>query len=918
MNKRIAELYPQADFTVLPGFRAPAYASVGRKLAIVGNGFLEVRLELDREHRDHIVVLNKLTGEPIHLEFTPIDIWLGADAPGKVSRNLNSPLRLEAHSTGGTATLTAQLQFGLFEVELTYLIQRGQHFVQKNMTVHSIQRPVYLQRVSLFRQTVVPALSVVPHDGGQYCPLVFVRSEKGSLFFAVDYPGYFVHVDGRSFHFDYYPGVRLEPGRSFRLLSSLVGICERTGRTRLNPYHETAAELDIAEQQAFRECLLFGQYNRERPRVEVKGPEPGILGPSDLELLDQCTWFGARDVLLPRIIAALDAHPMAETVADRIRSEGISAGLVIARDSGQGTLRSGERRTRAGLSQSVDTCVAMEELDQRLVERYVALMESHGLRRAELTGPPVAMRSSPDDDEADRMASLQQAIQGVVEAVATLREYSGHVGCFGPYAFFGSGMARLCDSISLTATDHPLALPDLHIGRLFADMQRLYFRRSFSYLLPRTSITLAVGPDPSACPDAPYPGTAHYPWYVYFDREGWRYSLISALATGLQYRFNAVPQDISPEDRAFANKWLIWARERLADLKHVQEIFSEPGLRQVDGYSYTTGRASIVFLFNTGYAPADVTLNLRLQHDSDYVVRELYPREMNYLGPNQGLFRRDSALTLTLQPKEARIVEAVRRSPASARRRRPEIFGAPAAETRESVSAVGRPGESVRIGIRVGSRFSEREVKFPGKTVEPFVQDWRGLECLYESGVRTLPKGFIEGERVTPSAALSRNVWLCGHLSVPAELKAHIDATPFVLQRPCWTYARRLFCVIRYEPESAFDPIRTPRNDACAQNSYTGPSTIRCGFDLGPLNLGFHAWINGEECTVYPALAAWDGYWPNPHPVVAYFFEAGSRLHAGSKNTVVLYSAHFHPAAFQGIFIEHMPDMLVESPLENT
>jgi hypothetical protein len=91
---------------------------------------------------------------------------------------------------------------------------------------------------------------------------------------------------------------------------------------------------------------------------------------------------------------------------------------------------------------------------------------------------------------------------------------------------------------------------------------------------------------------------------------------------------------------------------------------------------------------------------------------------------------------------------------------------------------------------------------------------------------------------------------------------------------------------------------------------------MKCGIDLASLNLGLRAWVNGEEREVYPAIAAWEGYLPNHSPVVAYFFEAGSKVEFGGRNHIVLFANHFDPSTFKGVYMEHLPEMTVEKVLE--
>ena len=537
-------------------------------------------------------------------------------------------------------------------------------------------------------------------------------------------------------------------------------------------------------------------------------------------------------------------------------------------------------------------------------------MDRFRFRNIEVSGSPIVECHAAGHGHAPGVLSLMNAFQGLVEVVASLKEGYAHVTCMRPYVSYGAGLARLCDGLTVMAEEHPLPLPDLHVGRLFADMQRLYFRRAHSFLIPRSKLSNSVGIAPEAAPDAPYPGAEHYPWYLYHDSAGWRYALVSAIATAPRHRVHALPQDLPEEDKAFALKWLTWESKNLADRLFVEEILGEPGLGPVDGYSYATAQGAVLFLFNTCYDPREVRLRLHLKHDLEYIVRELYPREYNYLGPNDGLFARDSEFTCVLDPKEARIIEVVRRSPAAARRKRPEVFGAPARVDNGLVSVQGRPGTSADIVVRREEQFEHKTVAFAGAPVRSRIDEWTIARRLFEEGKDTLPPGGFQGIPCGPGADIRRDAWLCATVCLPETLMEHIDTQPFHLDRPCWACPKRLFFVIRFETDD-FDPIRT--GSACrGYRRLCGAPSTQCG-RLAGRNFGY-APAQRRAARIPPRRLA--GIHPNPNP-------GGLLLRGGSNSGLarqsgVLFATHFDPAAFKGITIEHLPDLYQEEAVSAT
>ena len=891
----------------------PAYCTVQGTRGILRNGFLEIIIDYGLKEFERASIRNKLTGEEFVFAFQPVQAWFSDELSDL------KPLShtLDARGSMDLASLRVRLDFGQFDADITYVLQRGNHFFSKHIVFHNVRQSQHLRKVSLYRHRLLTPASIILHDGGMYYPVVFVRGRLGSLFYSGDYPGYFADIQDAEFGFSYYPGEDLRPGRSFQTLGAHIGITCHAGRTRSNPYHETGAALDVGEQQWFREYLQLGMTPDGLPRVELKAPGPGCTGPSELEVLDQCVNLGAHHVLLPEFLRAPDSSPLAESLREQLRAHGLSATL-LPLDFGPPDLRT-VALTEAGrpAQNGFSPCLASEDYVQRVLDQYLGLIERHGFGDAEVNGAPIIACNSMGHGHSPGLESIQKAFQGLVDIAAALRQECGHVQCSGPYGSYGAGITRLFDSVPLLAHAHPLPLPDIHVARLFADMNRLYFRRSHDFLVPKSRLSSVIGVAPEACPDAPYPGTEYFPWYEYGDSAGWRYSVISALATGLRHRIHALPRDLSPEDIEFTREWLRWEEEHTSDLIECEEVLDEPGMNAVDGYCYATPRGALLFAFNTGYERRDVNCELHLTHDAEYVIRELYPHPYNYLGPNDGLFASNSRLTMSMGPKEARVIEVVRRSPASAKRKRPELFGAECRDEAGFFGVVAEPGERLAVGVRSRNRYQLHDVRMPGRPITRTITEWSWVQRGFEDGQQRLPHQEFAGKPLGTAAA-ARNVFLQGHYLAPSELAGHIDTTPFSLAKPCWAYPKRLFFVVRFEPASAFQPILTSSVVPGVPEAFHEGLSLKCGIDLSGQNLGIHAWVNGVPRDVYPALAAWVGFVPNHLPVVAYFFEAGSTLDLGKRNRITLFVRTFDPATFRGIAIEHLPDLRVTKGISVT
>lgn len=916
MTIHLADLYPRIDTADAAAANEPAYAYTEHKTCILGNGFVEVRIHYDGKERNRALLLNKLTGERFTLEFCPfVALFEHVEISGSEGRLV----RIDARGSSDVSSTTALLSFEWFDMEVTHVITRGAHFLQKRLVVRNVKIPSFLHRVSLFTHRILPKYQAVLHDGGLFSPTIFYRSERGSLFFCVDYPCYFARMDAQRFTFDYYPGASLSPGRSFQTLTAILGVCERAGRSYHTPYHDTGAELDAGEVQWFREYLRRGAPSAQLPAVEMRAPAWGAPGPSDLETLDQAARLGAQSVTLPRVLAAVESYPDLDVVREAVDASGVGCRYLWSRDEAEDLRWLSPHPDDISDDGQPTAFYSINAFRDHLIEHNLGLIERFGFNEVEVSGPPIVPYYSSrirQLDETTRREQLHQAFQGLIEVVAALNENVSHVGSGGAYGCYGIGLARIFAYTGGLAEDHPLPLPDLHPARLFADQARLYYRRSRAFLMPKALLANSVGLAPEAHPDAPYPGASVYPWYLYHDRVGWRYALISAIATGLRHRFHALPVSLPEEDLQFARKWLKWEADRLNDLLEGEEILDDPGLGAVDGYSYMGQRGAIVFLFNNSYDAQDVALQLHLAKDTDYLIRELYPREMNYLGPIEGLFRRDSVVQLRLESREACVFEAVRRSPAAVKRKRPEIFGAESEDRQGRVVLRGHPGERVSVGVRVGGKFRVQDVRFPGNAITRHMTEWVYAQRRFDEGKPTLPQGAFPGAPLRANQGALRDAWLCARVQLPVETADRIDCSPFRLTRPCWSYDDRLLFVVRFEPPPAFDPIRTSSEIADIPECFGERQAMKCGIDLAPLNIGLKAWVNGHPCAVHPVIAAWKRLSPNPAPIVAYCFEAGSKLQFGSRNHVVLYARRLDAAIFRGVTIEHLPDLRVEKELE--
>lgn len=245
--------------------------------------------------------------------------------------------------------------------------------------------------------------------------------------------------------------------------------------------------------------------------------------------------------------------------------------------------------------------------------------------------------------------------------------------------------------------------PDLHFDRVSADRQRYtaYRYRNYEFCptellpgfithqTPRLKDAGDIAPaerlrDPRR-QDGELVLTRFRPrdW----DYLGWRYSLLSSIATaGWNNVLNMIPardpdeyRAFSTPDRQFFRQWLDWASENREYLRHTRTILGEPGMGRADGTSAIVGGQGFLFLFNPNarQVTAEFTLDasIGLTGADRFLLEELYPLRGRLIGkPETGIWHLGDKVALPLGGTTALVLKI---SPAPAAISAPILFNAP-------------------------------------------------------------------------------------------------------------------------------------------------------------------------------------------------------------------------------------------------
>ncbi|PYV42225.1 MAG: hypothetical protein DMG06_14685, partial [Acidobacteria bacterium] len=223
--------------------------------------------------------------------------------------------------------------------------------------------------------------------------------------------------------------------------------------------------------------------------------------------------------------------------------------------------------------------------------------------------------------------------------------------------------------------DHFSAVePDLHIDRLYGDMNRAYLYGSHTvFLRPWFRMLNCVN---------------HFGQESHrHDRAGFRYSLLSAIAMAGQVTFNEVPENISEKEIQFAQRWLNWAKTNKDYLKQGERLFDrslhfadywQADAESLAGFAHIRGDKGYVFLLNPTAVEQIAELSLAMEGTASalYAVDQVFPVKMTLQGPNNGDYPQGEKLRVTVPAKQVRILWI---SPASSsadkRSRQPEDTG---------------------------------------------------------------------------------------------------------------------------------------------------------------------------------------------------------------------------------------------------
>jgi hypothetical protein len=214
-----------------------------------------------------------------------------------------------------------------------------------------------------------------------------------------------------------------------------------------------------------------------------------------------------------------------------------------------------------------------------------------------------------------------------------------------------------------------------------------------------------------------------------WDYLGWRYSLLSSIATGgWNNVLNMIPardtdeyQNFAEADRAWFRGWIEWTERNKEYLRHTRPIIGQPALGRVDGTSAIVDNRGFIFLFNpnarrlTAAFTLDETIGLI--PSGAFLLKEVFPLDGRLVGkPGEGRWRSGDRVSIEIDGGAAVALEL---QPAPAQSQA-VLFGAPgtAALTDGALALNGVRGEAgttADLFVKLPSGAAARSVTVNGE-----------------------------------------------------------------------------------------------------------------------------------------------------------------------------------------------------------
>jgi hypothetical protein len=758
-HKTAAASIPLALWLVAGSFAAAGVAAVpaagqptgdGVSAARLGNGFLAASIS----ERGALTRLENLLSGEIY-RITADRFGIATD--GGVFRS-DRAVPLRRASGPARAAFTFSAGDG-FDVTLEYTLAATHEYIERRLRLQA-KRPLTLLNLELGRTTfAIPPTEFVKYDTFWESPTVaFLRWSKGGLYAGIENPFFNAVLRGGEAVFSFEPSLLLKAGESYESEPQFLGVYKHGGRRITDWWPRTVASsrqgginrprfrnpcghvpLDTNEIQAMRrfaadyldlrvDRFLSILYMYWYP-IEQFLPTPQIEA-KYRRMIDQFHALGGDMIIFnplrnwdrpgPGKDSLWDLAPpgtATRRVLDYADRAGIGIGFYM------GVAHTGERGNACGLpfcpqhkqwkktdplgGTSGENCMACDEFaDWWYAVQRNTIAKYHLRLWSWDPGPGNGFFCYSDRHghipgkggyKGWRNATqLMGKLKGEFPQLYLMAFYGRkEYGLWG-FKYFDQHEAYWEQTILYGATVHP----DLHDDRVNADGARFqsWWNENFRFMpaAMNHALTYRIG-------ENGYDPRLPKVW----DRLGWKYSLMSGIASSGSVTACILPEDVDlvPGMREFYAKWLGWARQNFSYVRHNITFGDQVRTGGIDGHARIVGDHGFIFLCNPAPRPTRTSFaldeSIGLSVPGNFVLKELYPRDAGLWFDHvheRGIFAAGDEVAVEVPAYEVMLLELL----PLGRQQGPLVFGIG--------GRVRQAGETLAIDGASGERGADAEV----------------------------------------------------------------------------------------------------------------------------------------------------------------------------------------------------------------
>jgi hypothetical protein len=617
------------------------------------NGFLQLEISTRGELRETLLT-NRVTGESVSTPHARAFLLRTAD--GTLTPDAFKLGQVDTRGSNEEASrLNVELTSANLDVTVHYELRRQDHFYHKWLTLTNKGSSDLLVRDAVVSSLALP--QTVDLMAGMELTYPIARMEKGGFFSNLET----VYWEHQGDSLIYFPGVTVGADKSWDTEKAVVGVYQNRGdywagwdrgvREWVTEYH-----------------VQISPLSSNWPDVYCEGWSAKI---GVKELVERPQWSERYMATAERMgIRYMDAYePAHQTLVmspawvrrfvDLANGHNIATGWWIdfGSDIDWGT----------GSPLKPFACLLSPEAESYL-QKIVELARTYKLRAMHWADFfSVFQCNQPDHGHLPGKYSIYAQGQRMLRFGQQLREASPGLMLGADGGLTNPQYVRYEDSRAHGTFyggyqgDHFSAVePDIHLDRLYAEMNRVYLHGSHTFFLRPWFRTLNC--------------VNHFGQESHLhDIAGFRYSLLSGIAMAGQVTFNDAPDNIGESEIQFCQRWLNWAKANKDYLKQGYKLFDrsvhfgdvwQGDAYSLSGFAHIRGDKGFVFLLNPTPVEQVAELKLALDHSpaTRFAVNEVFPTKQRLQGPAGGEYPSGGILRVTVPAKQVRILKM---SPAS-------------------------------------------------------------------------------------------------------------------------------------------------------------------------------------------------------------------------------------------------------------